>query len=63
MLCGGVQHSAVSAEDIQLISGLTQALNSKFGHQHESYEVISVSSQVVAGTNKFFHLRAQPGNH
>ena len=46
-----------------LINSLNAAINAKVGHQHDSYEIVSVSTQVVAGTNKFYHLRGQPGNH
>jgi hypothetical protein len=63
MLCGGVQATGATAEDTALINSLNAAINAKVGHQHDSYEIVSVSSQIVAGTNKFYHLRAQPGNH
>lgn len=63
MIAGGVQSDNVSAEDRSLIQSLTSAINGKIGHQHDSYEVMKVSTQVVAGTNKFFHLKGQPGNH
>jgi hypothetical protein len=62
-MLGGVQSSNPTAEDRELVNSLTSAINSKIGHQHDSYEVIKVSTQVVAGTNKFFHLKGQPGNH
>lgn len=63
MLCGGVQGSVATAEDVALVAGLTAAINAKIGHHHDSFEVVSVSTQVVAGTNKFYHIRGQPGNH
>ena len=63
MLCGGVQATGATAEDTALINSLNAAINAKVGHKHDSYEIVSVSTQVVAGTNKFYHLRGQPGNH
>ena len=59
---GGVQSTGATAEDVALVNSLTAAINAKVGHQHDSYEVVAVSTQVVAGTNKFYHIRAQPGN-
>jgi len=63
MLCGGVKATGATVEDTALVNSLKAAINAKVGNQHQSYEIVSVSSQVVAGTNKFYHLRAQPGNH
>ena len=60
---GGIQGSVATAEDLALVAGLTAAINAKIGQNHTSYEVVSVSTQDVAGTNKFYHLRGQPGNH
>jgi len=37
-------------------------INAKLGANHESYEIVSISSQEMAGTNKFFHLRGKPEN-
>ena len=62
-MLGAPQASVATAEDIELVNSLIGAINAKGGDNHTSYEIISVSSQVVAGTNKFYHLRGQPGNH
>jgi len=63
MLLGGVQGSNLTAEDVALVNSLTGPINAKIGHQHTSYEITSVSTQLVGGTNKFYHIRGQPGNH
>lgn len=62
-MLGAPQGSVATPEDVALVSSLNAAINAKVGHNHDSYEIVSVSTQVVAGTNKFYHLRAQPGNH
>ena len=62
-MLGAPQASVATAEDIELVNSLIGAINAIGGDNHTSYEIISVSSQVVAGTNKFYHLRGQPGNH
>ena len=43
-MLGGVQSSNPTAEDRELVNSLTSAINSKIGHQHDSYEVIKVST-------------------
>lgn len=60
---GGVQPTAYTAHDAELLVLCHVELNTKLGHNHTSYEIVSVSKQVVAGTNTFFHLLGQPGNH
>lgn len=62
-MLGGVQGSVATAEDVALVNSLTAVINAKLSHNHDSYDVVSVSTQIVAGTNKFYHLKGQPGNH
>ena len=45
-----------------MIKEMKDKINSKLGVNHESYEIVSISGQTVAGTNKFFNLRGKPGN-
>jgi hypothetical protein len=37
-------------------------LNSKLGVNHDSYEIISISSDQVTGATRYYHLRGKPGN-
>lgn len=61
-LCGAPQPVQVTAEDQALVNGLTAAINAQSGTNHESYTVVAASSQVVAGTNHFYHVNGNPGN-
>jgi hypothetical protein len=61
-LCGAPQVGQVTAEDQARVNGLTAAINAQSGTNHESYTVVAASTQVVAGTNYFYHLNGNPGN-
>lgn len=61
-LCGAPQPTGVTAEDQALVNGLTAAINAKQNANFDSYTVVQASSQVVAGTNHFYHVNANPGN-
>lgn len=57
---GEVGYAEITAEDIASVNSLTAQLNEQLHAQHTSYKVIGKSSQVVAGTNHFFHLEGLP---
>ena len=59
---GAPQGSEVAAEDTQRVNNCKDAINQKTGKNYESFKVDKVSHQVVAGTNHFYHLTAQPGD-
>lgn len=61
-LCGAPQAGHVTAEDQARVNGLTAAINAQAGTNHESFTVIAASTQVVAGTNHFYHLECHPGH-
>jgi hypothetical protein len=62
-MLGAPQETQHSQEDHDLVNQVKADINAKCGHQHESFKIVKSSSQVVAGTNKFYHLKAQPGDH
>jgi hypothetical protein len=59
---GSVKPMQVTNQDMNLIKEMKDKINSKLGVNHESYEIISISGEEMAGTSKFFHLRGKPGN-
>lgn len=64
MIVGAPQHIQYTAEDIALLLSVHAELNTKLHHNHTSYEIGSISKQIVNGTtNTFLHILGQPGNH
>ena len=61
-MLGAPQDAEITAEDTALVNSCAAAINAKAGTEGKSYTINKMSSQVVAGTNKFFHLTAAPGN-
>lgn len=60
---GAVIQQQVTNLEIALVSQLRDKINNKLGSHHDSFDIISVSGQLIAGsTNKYFHLRGKPGN-
>jgi hypothetical protein len=53
----------ITAEDTAFINTHTAEINQKLGADNESYRIIGISRQVVAGTNHFFHLEGKPSGH
>ena len=37
-------------------------INTKLGVIHDSYDIISISSDQVTGATRYLHLRGKPGN-
>ena len=62
MMPGAPQNSEISQEDRDLVNNCKAKINEKCGCNYESFEILKASSQVVAGTNKFYHLKAAPGD-
>lgn len=61
-MIGAAQTVDITQEDKDLVNSCKAGINAKCGHEHESFEILKASSQVVAGTNKFYHLKAAPQN-
>jgi len=60
---GTILPQKVTNLELALISQMKDRINSKLGSNNESFDIISVSGQLVSGnTNKYFHLRGKPGN-
>lgn len=57
-MIGGFHQQDVSAEHQNLVNSQKDHINSRLGANHNSYTVNQVWTQVVAGTNYFFHLTA-----
>ena len=60
-MMGGFSQQQVDQEHRDLIHGQTASINTKLGTSHAAFSVDHVWTQVVAGTNYFFHLSA--GDH
>lgn len=58
---GGYHSVEVTQEAKDLVAHNVAGINAKLGAHHTSFTVDNVSSQVVAGTNYFFHLTADNG--
>ena len=61
-MIGGAQECEVTQEDRDLVNNCKAQINGKCGANYESFDIVKAASQVVAGTNKFYHLNANPGN-
>ena len=61
-MIGAPQDSEISQEDRDLVNNCKAQINAKCGGNYESFDIVKAKSQVVAGTNKFYHLNANPGN-
>ena len=61
-MIGAPQDSEITQEDRDLVNNNKAKINSCCNGNYESFEIVKASSQVVAGTNKFYHLKAQPGD-
>ena len=61
-MMGAPQDCEVSQEDRDLVNNCKAKINEKSGCNCESYDICKASSQVVAGTNKFYHLKGNPGD-
>jgi U3 small nucleolar ribonucleoprotein component len=64
---GTISPQQISNDDKTLINQMKDKLNSKFSVNHESYEIIALSSMTgeqtsTKGSTKYFHLRGKPGN-
>jgi len=55
-MIGGLQEIDVTAEHQEIVKVHLAAINSKGHTHHTSFHVDKAWSQVVAGTNYFFHL-------
>lgn len=53
---------APDADDVALVNGQLAAINAKLNVHNTSYKIENVSTQVVAGTNYFFHLTGSDGH-
>ena len=62
MMPGAPAESEITQEDRDLVNNNKANINSKCGCNYESFDIVKASSQVVAGTNKFYHLKANPGD-
>ena len=58
---GAPSECEITAEDNALVSSCTAGINAKCNHAHEGLKIVKASSQVVAGTNKFYHLEDNKG--
>lgn len=61
-LAGGHSSHDVTAEHTALVNSHLADLNAKLGTHATSFTVNSVHTQVVAGTNYFFHLTSNDGH-
>lgn len=63
---GVISPQQVTNDDKNLINQMREKINSKLGVNHESYEIIALSSttggQTTQGVTRYFHLRGKPGN-
>jgi len=60
---GAVITQQVTNLELALISQMKDKINSKLGSHHDSFDIISASGKLIAGsTNKYFHLRGKRGN-
>ena len=53
---GGFHQSEVSEESKGYLNANVAAINHKLGVHHDKYEIKEQWSQVVAGTNYFYHV-------
>ena len=60
-MMGAPAATDVTQDDRNLVSGCVAKINAKCGHNHTQFEVVAAASQVVAGTNHFYHLK--DGDH
>ena len=56
---GGLAGRAVTQEDIDLVNQNLAGINTKLGTSHTAFKVDSAHTQVVAGTNYFYHLTSE----
>jgi len=64
MICGGVSPAVgITAEDIALVNSQVANINGLLNANNTGYKIIGVSTQVVAGTNHFFHLEGETDHH
>ena len=55
-MMGAPSDCEITADDHALVNSCAASINAKCGHAHEGLKIVKASSQVVAGTNKFYHL-------
>lgn len=61
-MLGGFHDAEVTAEHTNLATSQLANINAKLGKHFTSVTVDSVKTQVVAGTNYFFHLTTNDGH-
>ncbi len=61
-MIGGFSESEVTQEHRDLVHHNTEQISSKLGVNAAQFTINSVWTQVVAGTNYFFHLTADNGD-
>ena len=59
---GAPQDAEISQDDRDLVNNCKAKINACCNGNYESFEIVKACSQVVAGTNKFYHLKAAPGD-
>ena len=62
MLAGGLAVGVVDQHHKDLVKHHTNDINAKLGTHATSFTVDSVHTQVVAGTNYFFHITSNDGH-
>ena len=62
---GAPGHAEISAEDTARVNGLVAQINAKLGgdHHYTSFTIQAHATQVVAGTNHFYHVTGEPNGH
>ena len=61
-MLGAPQDAEITQEDRDLVNNSKAKINACANANYESFEIVKAASQVVAGTNKFYHLKAAPGD-
>lgn len=61
-MLGGFQNADVTEQHRTLATSQLANINAKLGKHYTSVTVDSVKSQIVAGTNYFFHLTTNDGH-
>lgn len=63
-MIGGFHHKEEITEDEKnFVSHNLAAINTAVGAHCTTYNIVKVHTQVVAGTNYFFHLTGDDGKH
>lgn len=62
LILGGAGHHEIGQKDTDRVNALSGAINQQIGVINMSYTIVKAKSQVVNGTNYFYHLRGNPHN-